>query len=104
MDVDRTFRAILTGTPPVAGDPFTEAVAERFKIIRGAHEFHLRRGEYCYNGNRTHPDSLGWRARQSHGEATPESVKAGEYDAQIALTYHEAASIEFYYRYEKDWG
>jgi hypothetical protein len=35
---------------------------------------------------------------------SPEQVEAGEYDAAIVIGFHEAASSEYYYRYEKDWG
>ncbi len=59
---------------------------------------------YCYDGNRTEPENLGWRFAQYYDHITSEEIASGEYDEAVIWTYHEAASSEYYYRYEKDWG
>ncbi|KKN11350.1 hypothetical protein LCGC14_1027320 [marine sediment metagenome] len=110
---DNVFAAVLTGTSPYAPDAFTEAVAKRFELIKGGEAFaeldsspHASHGTgYCYDGNRCRPENIGWRAAQTAGfHMSPEQVEAGEYDDQIAEGFHAAASSEFYYRFEKDWG
>lgn len=108
---DAIFHSILTGSSPYAADEFSKAVAERFEAIKGSEAFAERTdiNEYgtgfCYDGNRCRPENLGWRTAQTVGfENSPEEIAAGEYDEQIAIGFHEAASSEYYYRYEKDWG
>ena len=110
--MDSTFAAVLTGTSPFESDAFTEAVAKRFESIKGGEAFAERDENhpdamfgYCYDGNRCRPENLGWRSAQTVGfRMSPELVEAGEYDEAIAIGFHEAASSEYYYRYEKDWG
>lgn len=77
-----------------------------------------RDGEYLYGGCRARPEELGWRFRQNLSlylkqpgglcwEPPTEvvgQVEAGEHDALIEATWHDAASAEWYYRYEKDYG
>jgi hypothetical protein len=109
---DAIFHSILTGTSPYAADEFSKAVAERFKVIEQGEAFEHRDQNYpgahcgfCYDGNRTEAENLGWRTAQTVGfELTPEQIAAGEYDEQIAIGFHEAASSEHWYRFEKDWG
>ncbi len=100
------FLTILTGVNCHAQrDALDLAVERRFEIIRAAHEFDWKRdGDYCYDGNRTRGSELGWRLRQRFGALDPVSVEAGTHDSEIAATFHESASAEYYYRYEKDWG
>lgn len=111
--MDNVFAAVLTGTSPYEADDFTKAVAERFEAIKDdaafAHRDHnhpeSRGMGFCYDGNRTRAENLGWRVAQTVGyEKSPEEIAAGLYDAEIAIGFHEAASSEYYYRYEKDWG
>lgn len=101
--MDNTFATILTGTNCHAERTALDwAVANRFNAIRdGLTE---QAGDFCYDGNRTSADSLGWRFRQMHGDLNPDAILMGAHDAEIEATYHEAASSEHYYRYEKDWG
>jgi hypothetical protein len=109
---DSVYTAVLTGTSPYAADDFTKAVAERFEHIKGGEAFAERDDShpeamfgYCYDGNRCRPENLGWRSAQTVGfDMSPEQVEAGEYDDSIAVGFHEAASSEHWYRYEKDWG
>ena len=109
---DAIFHSILTGSSPYAADEFSKAVAERFEAIKGGEAFAHRDQSYpgaftgfCYDGNRTQAENLGWRTAQTVGfEKSPEEIAAGDYDEQIAIGFHEAASSEYYYRYEKDWG
>lgn len=115
--MDNTFMAILTGTSPFEATELDEVVAKRFEKIKDGEAFAERDAShpdshgmgFCYDGNRCRPESLGWRFRQMHGRATDSNlnlgeIKSGLWDEQIAATYHEAASSEYYYRYEKDWG
>ena len=92
-------------------DGLDSAVAERFEIIKGTEAFTQRDADdprtmfgWCYDGNRTKAENLGWRFRQDHGALDPEAIKAGKYDRLIEATFHGAADAEYYYRYEKDWG
>ncbi len=110
---DVVFHAVLTGTSPYAADDFSKAVAERFEAIKDGEAFAERDQNhpdshgfgFCYDGNRCRAENLGWRTAQTVGfEKSPEEIAAGEYDSEIAVGWHEAASSEFYYRYEKDWG
>lgn len=106
------FNAVLTGTSPYATDDFSKAVAERFEAIKGGEAFAERDENhpdamlgYCYDGNRCRAENLGWRCSQTVGfDMSPEEIAAGAYDEQIAVGFHEAASAEYWYRYEKDWG
>lgn len=110
--MDSTFHAVLTGTSPFKADDFSEAVAKRFEQIKDGEAFVHRDANYpgafggfCYTGNRTRAKNLGWRCAQTVGfDMTVEQVAAGEYDDSIVVGFHEAASSEYYYRYEKDWG
>ena len=93
-----------------------EAVAERFLAIRS--KFRERPGDYVYNGPRTAPDQLGWRFRQNMSLAMhdprglawpcypqlPDEIARGQHDRMIEHTWHDAASAEHYYLYEKDYG
>ena len=111
--MDATFATILTGTNcHTEQDALCEAVAERFEDINWKEPFAERTMDhpeargfgYCYDGHRCEAESLGWRFRQSHGDVAISEIEAGKWDEQIAATYHEAASSEYWYRYEKDWG
>lgn len=112
MDNNTIFNSLITGSSPFAADNFSEAVAARFLLIKSSEAFAERDESYpgafsgfSYDGNRTEPKNLGWRTAQTVGfELTPEQIAAGEYDEQIVIGFHEAASSEYYYRYEKDWG
>ena len=98
-----TVIAILCGTPHDFSAPeFDAAVAERFSAIRDS--LTQRTGNLCYDGNRTKPTSLGWRLRQHFGISPVEDVLAGKIDSQIEEMWHYAADVEYWYRYEKDWG
>jgi len=97
--------SLFTGHSPFKTDDFTEAVARRFEKIRHTEAFQPKEGDYCYDGNRTQAENIGWRSAQTSGfEVPPAKVEAGFYDEAIAKGFHEAASAEHYYRYEKDWG
>ena len=110
--MDAAFATILTGLNCHAPlDGLDTAVAHRFEGILGTEAFAERDHThpdcmfgYCYDGNRTRGESLGWRFRQEHGALDPVSIEAGAHDALIASTFHSAADSEYYYRYEKDWG
>ncbi len=103
---------VLTGVNyHVARDALDEAVAARFDIIRAAREFQHRDEHdpramfgYCYDGNRTLGSELGWRLRQSFGALDPAEIESGARDTEIGITFHAAADIEYWYRFEKDWG
>lgn len=109
---DNVYAAVLTGTSPYKPDDFTRAVAERFEAIKDGIAFNKRDQNhpgsgfgFCYDGNRCRAENIGWRAAQTAGfHMSPEQVEAGEYDEAIAIGFHEAASSEHWYRYEKDWG
>lgn len=99
-----TLVALIAGTPHDHSSPdFDSAVATRAALIIPA--LTQRTGDYMYSGNRTQPENLGWRLRQAHGEAaTTDQIRWGFIDHLIADAWHAAASAEYYYRYEKDWG
>lgn len=111
---DDTALALMFGLPHCVTS-VDAAVAERFKAIRPT-LVEKKRGEpnslngresfdeYCYDGCRTEPDSLGWRFAQYHGEPPVAEIAAGKWDKEIEWTWHEAASSEYWYRHEKDWG
>jgi hypothetical protein len=110
--MDNVMVSVVTGMSPFTPDAFSKAVAARFEQIKGTEAFAHRdathpsvRFGFCYDGNRTRPENIGWRASQTVGfDMSPEQIEAGEYDEAIAIGYHEAADSEYYYRYEKDWG
>ncbi len=112
MDNNNILHSLLTGSSPFAADNFSEAVAARFLLIKDGDAFAERDESFpgafsgfSYDGNRTEAENLGWRTRQTVGfEKSPEEIAAGEYDEEIVIGFHEAASSEYYYRYEKDWG
>jgi hypothetical protein len=97
-------------------DDVDKAVAERFKAIRKT--LKVRDGEFLYSGARCAPDFLGWRFRQNLslelaqpggiGWEPPDTlageIAEGKHDAVIEATWHDAASAEWYYRFEKDYG
>ena len=105
--MDQTFIGILTGTDPTGrGDPTREmlkrAVADRFAVIRDT--LVQKQGDYVYSGNRCHAEELGWRFIQSHGMIDAQEIRDGKHDEKVTATWHEAASAEHWYMYEKDWG
>ena len=111
--MDATFATILTGTNCHAERTAVDwAIANRFTEIRGHEAFAPRDANdprsrgfgFCYDGNRTQPENLGWRFVQMHGKVNPAAIEVGAFDTEIAETYHEAASSEHWYRYEKDYG
>jgi len=88
-----------------------KVVAERIKQIGPG--LRRRHGDYIYDGNRCRPENLGWRVLQNHrfapkfldrGEIVAKDVLSGKWDDLIEHTWHDAASAEHWYRYEKDWG
>lgn len=97
-------------------DDVNIAVAERFNAIR--HTFRYREGDYLYDGSRCSPGELGWRFRQTLSlflhqpgglqweppAALIGEIAAGQHDKIIEATWHDAASAEHWYRYEKDYG
>jgi hypothetical protein len=91
--------AIITGCSPYTPDPFTEAIAERFDVIRDGELFSKKEGEYLYEGNRTLGENLGWRFAQEHGEFPISEITDGKHDDKIADTYHIAASSEHWYAF-----
>lgn len=117
--MDSTFISILTGTDCWGPDGIKNAVAARAAIlIPKIPQQHPNGYDACYDGNRCKPENLGWRFQQNarpflggpsvdligREEITPEGILAGIYDDLIVYTYHDAASAEHYYRFEKDWG
>ena len=106
------FATVLTGMNcHVERDGLDLAVERRFEVIKGTDVFAERDHThpdchfgFCYEGNRTKGSELGWRLRQMFGSLDPVAIEAGAHDAEIAVTFHEAADSEYYYRYEKDWG
>lgn len=105
------FIGTLTGNDPTGrGDADREAikkaVADRFLVIR---DTLVRRPEgrdngHLYNGNRCKPENLGWRFIQSYGMHKAEDIASGKCDDLIEGAWHENASAEHWYTYEKDWG
>lgn len=95
--------AVITGIHSGNGElePFTQAVQDRFEqLLPGLEQ---NQGDYCYDGNRCTPREVSWRVGIIE-DMTPEQVTAGELDDCIVATWHERASAEHWYRYEKDWG
>lgn len=118
--MDNTFISVLTGqdhmTPP---SDVKSALVERARVLLPSlKQEHPQGHDACYDGSRCEPENLAWRIRQNaqgwirqaagHGpqedrEITVELVSAGEIDDLIEYTYHDAATAEHYYRFEKDW-
>lgn len=102
---DEQIFALVTGLRSDCSDPIEQAIADRFTTILP--RLARRKGEYVYDGNRCRADQLGWRFLQMFGPfRAPQyrDIRDGVYDAQIEATWHEAASSEHWYMYEKDWG
>lgn len=79
-----------------------DAIAERAGRISDGFE---RRGrDHLYDGYRTEPGELGWRLRQMFGWPPPDQVREGCLDEFIEAAFQEAASAQWYYTYEKDYG
>jgi hypothetical protein len=111
VTVDNVFYGILTGNDAFVGEDvqLKAAIAERFKAIK--HSIPQKSGDYLYSGNRCEPENLGWRLLQNFYRfpvvkdlPSVEDIFYGRIDEEIISTYHEAASCEWYYTYEKDWG
>lgn len=105
--MDNVFVSLLTGNDHYTpANPVKDAVAQRAAVlIPGIPQQHPKGYDACYDGNRCKPENLGWRFQQYFGNPSdPQEVLDGEWDEQIVATYHEAASAEHWYRYEKDWG
>lgn len=108
--MDAEFASLLTGNnfhTPI--DSLDVAVEKRFNEIKGS--LSERPDNECktgfghvYDGSRCLPQNLGWRFRQAFGAVDPKEIIAGEFDTEIEETWHEAASSEHWYMYEKDWG
>lgn len=93
-----------------------QAVATRFLAIR--YRLVQREGDYLYGYPRTYPHNLGWRFRQNLSlklkepggvqwpgyPELPAEIAAGKHDEMVEATWHDAASAEHWYRYEKDYG
>jgi len=102
--MDNTFASVLTGADCWGPHKVKETVAERAKtLLPTLKQEHPEGYDACYDGNRCKPENLGWRFRQSWGDHKLEDILSGKCDAEITATYHDAASAEHYYRYEKDW-
>lgn len=102
MTMDAMFRQVLTGQDQMPMSAVKEAVAQRMAAILLTID--EKEGYHLYGGHRCQPENLGWRFIQSYGEPDPQEILDGKWDAQIEANYHDAASAEYYYRYEKDWG
>jgi len=105
-NVSNEFLGVLSGndhfTPP---NPVKDAVRVRAEqLIPKIEQKHPKGWGACYDGNRCKPENLGWRFQQMHGSPDAQAILDGGYDLLIVETYHEAASSEHWYRYEKDWG
>lgn len=130
MNLSRNFAQVLTGCDMEARTAIKDAITKRAAALIPT--FTQRKSDprqslgYCYDGNRTRPENLGWRLLQavelSHLEQpgagcmgspalknkkvptpTVEAIEAGQFDEVIEITWHEAASAEYWYRYEKQW-
>ena len=103
--MDNVFLGVLTGTDPYFGQDIDikRAVAQRFEGIKAG--FKQQAGDLVYTGNRCRPTELGWRFIQNGGgNWTPLDIIVGKADSGIEATWHDAASAEHWYTYEKDWG
>lgn len=87
-------------------------VAKRFSQLQP----YLRKknGDYIYGRYRTKPENLGWRFRQTYYfrngglQHKPSlwlclKVWLGFEDDLLEKVWHDAASAEHWYRYEKQW-
>lgn len=116
-DITTAFLGTLTGNDPTGrGDPNSDrekvkqAVAKRFTEIQGTlikrpgleHSDWSKR--HLYDGNRCKPENLGWRFIQSYGMHSVEDILSGKCDREVEGAWHENASAEYWYAYEKDWG
>jgi len=110
MDGDTMMRGalkVITGCDTDPSTPLKTAVERRATVLIPS--WTKRVGDYLYNGNRTMPRNLGWRFAQRFAmrkldQPTPKEVLQGKFDDDLEATWHEAASSEHYYAYEKDWG
>jgi len=99
--------SLLTGNAPIETNEIHAAVTERFNAIR--HTLNEKEGDYIYLGNRCNPVNLGWRFCQNVGgylgceDFDPADILAGKYDEGIEATWHDAASAQHWYTYEKEW-
>jgi hypothetical protein len=84
------------------------AVKDRFNEI--SYTFKERDGDYIYGGRRCDAEWVAHRFRQvvagfdSMVVFNPTDIRAGKYDDGIEKTWHDGASAEHWYLYEKDWG
>jgi hypothetical protein len=107
----------MVPVPYHASESIVEAIAQRFREIEVTIE--RRAGEYIYSGYRCKPDRLGWRAQQhvrlkmkgagkaESGELSEDQIPEilnGDWDEVIEHAFHFAASSEYWYTHEKDWG
>lgn len=103
--MNSTLANLIAGTAHFQTPGVDEAIAARFLLIQQAGCLAPHQGgEFCYDGNRCKPESLGWRLVQNYGAPDVAEIEAGALDAEIVATYHEAANAEHWYRFEKDWG
>jgi len=108
--MDNTFLSVLTGTDCWGANEVKKAIAKRAaelipKIEKRAgleHPDWTKR--HCYDGNRCEPENLGWRFENRIGSPEPQEILDGKWDEQIEAIYHDAASAEYWYAFEKDWG
>lgn len=111
---------ILGGLPHNEGRPFLNRVAKaRFKRI--VTSFTKNEGDYVYSGYRCSPENVADRFAGSVFRkflgidpfkgfigtikyiVAVVFTKLGLLDKEIEATWHERASSEYYYMYEKDW-
>jgi hypothetical protein len=62
-----------------------------------------RDGDYAYGLSKTHPEAIAFRVGNLVEPTSPEDVQAGRFDIVIRDTYHERASVQYWYLYEKDY-
>jgi hypothetical protein len=78
------------------------AIATRFNHIKDS--FVQKEGDFIYDGGRCIAEKLGWRFEQNtEHRFNVEDVESGKCDTDIERTWHDAASAEYWYRYEKRW-
>jgi len=89
-----------------------KAVETRFNQIKAG--LSRKVGDYIYSG-RTNPTQLGWRFRQNYEsecgkhlfsrrcakDIDTNDILNGVYDDLIEYTWHDAASAQYWYTYEK---
>jgi hypothetical protein len=119
-----TLACLLTGHAHTI-TPVDEAVAARVEKLITANDPRLAPIDedhprymfgVLYDGNRTAPESIAWRFEQNYRDtfwtavanrgtsAIRDEILQGLWDTALIDTYHDAASSEYWYRYEKDWG